>query len=236
MRISRLAVALTLVAGLTAVAGPAHAAPQYCYGKRATKVGTPGPDRLFGSPTRTDVIVGLGGNDFITGGNDYPENGDPPDYICGGGGSDEIYGGPGADHMSGGSGRDTVEGSFGSDILEGRKGADRISDADDEYEGLKDTLRGQKGNDVLISDSGPDTFSGGVGDDRIIDNWCFDPSRLYGGPGSDYFSSYISNPYGGGCSESDADHVFGDAGRDSADVDRYDVTTAVEKISVREVE
>ena len=228
--------ALITVAGSLAATGPAHAATQYCYGRPATKVGTAEPDRLFGSPAKTDVIVGLGGNDFISGGNDYPENGDPPDYICGGPGADELYGGPGDDHISGGDGGDELEGSFGSDTLEGRGGADRVHDNDDEYEGVEDTLRGQGGNDVLLSDSGGDTFSGGIGDDRILDYWCFDPGRLYGGPGNDYFSSYVSNPYGGGCYETDADLIFGDNGLDTADVDRFDKTTAVEKVTVFEVE
>ncbi|MBA2274511.1 MAG: hypothetical protein H0W21_11535 [Actinobacteria bacterium] len=232
MKLGRIAVVVSLVAGLTAMAAPAQAATQYCFGRRATKVGTTGPDRLFGSPYKSDVIVGLGGNDLISGGNDYPENGDPPDFLCGGKGADEMYGGPGADRISGGDGKDEIEGSFGSDVMDGDAGADHVYDMDDEYEGIKDTLRGSRGDDVLRSDSGGDTYSGGFGNDRISDGWCFDPGRLFGGPGNDYFASYYSAPYGEGtCSKADADQVFGDSGIDTADLDRFDVTEMVERVT-----
>lgn len=60
-----------------------------CLGRRATIVGTGGPDEIAGTPHR-DVIAGLGGKDTVKGLGG-------PDLICGGKGRDKIYGGPGRD-------------------------------------------------------------------------------------------------------------------------------------------
>jgi len=87
--VARSLVVVSLAMGMLAIAAPANAA-QYCSGRRATIVGTSGPDVLYGRPYRTDVIVGLGGNDYISGGNDYPENGNPPDFICAGLGAGDM--------------------------------------------------------------------------------------------------------------------------------------------------
>jgi len=62
-----------------------------CLGKKATIVGTAGPDKLTGTPHR-DVIAALGGADEVralAG----------PDLICGGKGSDRLFGGPGKDEV-----------------------------------------------------------------------------------------------------------------------------------------
>ena len=45
----------------------AHAAAPLCFGKRATIVGTSGPDRIIGTDG-PDVIVGLAGGDVISDG------------------------------------------------------------------------------------------------------------------------------------------------------------------------
>jgi pimeloyl-ACP methyl ester carboxylesterase len=73
-----------------------------CIGKRATRIGTSGPDTLNGT-NGADVILGLGGNDVINGkgGNDL---------ICGGSGNDALNGGAGNDKLDGGSGTDTCKG------------------------------------------------------------------------------------------------------------------------------
>jgi len=62
-----------------------------CLGRRATIVGTRGPDKLVGT-RRRDVIAGLGGKDTIRGLGGA-------DLICGGKGRDKILGGPGHDRI-----------------------------------------------------------------------------------------------------------------------------------------
>jgi Tol biopolymer transport system component len=68
--------------------------PVRCGGRRATQVGTPGPDRLVGTPRR-DVIAGRGGRDKIRGMAGR-------DVLCGGGGRDRLNGGRGRDRCIGG--------------------------------------------------------------------------------------------------------------------------------------
>lgn len=60
-----------------------------CLGKKATIVGTRGPDELAGTPRR-DVIAALGGKDIVRG---FAGK----DLICGGKGRDQLFGGPGRD-------------------------------------------------------------------------------------------------------------------------------------------
>jgi uncharacterized delta-60 repeat protein len=62
-----------------------------CLGKKATIVGTAGPDKLTGTPHR-DVIAALGGADEVR-----ALSG--PDLICGGKGKDRLFGGPGRDEV-----------------------------------------------------------------------------------------------------------------------------------------
>lgn len=226
--------AIALVSGmLVAMAPQAHAA-QYCFGRRATIVGTAGPNTLFGSPYRTDVIVGLGGNDYISGGNDYPENGDPPDYICAGPGADEVYGGPGADHMLGGDGADYLEGSFGADYIDGNVGDDQVLDIDSEYESVPDTLKGSQGNDFVFGDYGADILYGGDGADHLKVGSCVHQQKLYGGPGNDRLEAWEFSYGGGSCSYSTvSDRVQGDGGYDTAEVNRQDYVTTVERKIVR---
>lgn len=229
---ARSLVVVSLVGVMLTSATPANAA-QYCFGRRATIVGTNGPDALYGRPYRTDVIVGLGGNDYISGGNDYPENGNPPDFICAGPGADEVYGGPGADKMLGGDGADWLEGSFGGDYIDGNLGDDHVLDEDSEYESVSDTLRGSQGNDYVHGDYGADTLSGGAGNDRVIEGSCEHASKLYGGPGNDYLQA-SDGPWDGSCGSYGAvDRVWGDDGFDTADVNPKDIVTTVERVTRR---
>ncbi len=62
-----------------------------CMKRKATIVGTQGPDELIGTPRR-DVIVALGGKDKVRGLTG-------PDLICGGRGKDQLLGGPGRDKV-----------------------------------------------------------------------------------------------------------------------------------------
>jgi Ca2+-binding RTX toxin-like protein len=100
--------------------------PPTCNGLAATIVGTEGPDGPFnenpkthllkGTPGR-DVIVGLGGGDFLTGGpgNDVICGGDGRDWLDGGKGKDTLFGEAGSDALTGGTGKDRCEGGKGND-------------------------------------------------------------------------------------------------------------------------
>jgi Ca2+-binding RTX toxin-like protein len=110
---------------ILAQAAPSQAASDprlTCLGKAATIVGTPGPDILFGGRPE-DVIVGLGGDDYITG-----------ITVCVG--NDDIYRIPGVStHLDGGDGDDRIlctrdpSRPFGAfDVLLGGAGNDRLAD------------------------------------------------------------------------------------------------------------
>jgi Ca2+-binding RTX toxin-like protein len=127
--------------------------PPRCHHRRATIIGTAGPDHIQGTPGR-DVIVGLGGDDEISGslGNDL---------ICGGAGSDVIHGGRGNDVLDGGDGDfDRVYGDLGDDhVLGGAGMGDEVSG----NLGI-DTLSGGPGDfDLVHGDYGYDRMDGGAG-------------------------------------------------------------------------
>jgi uncharacterized repeat protein (TIGR01451 family) len=114
-----------------------------CRGRKATIVGTPGPDLLGGTAGR-DVIFAWAGSDriFSAGGRDL---------ICAGTGDDLANGGPSSDTVLAGRGADLVLGRGGSDELRGGRGRDRI--------------RGGRGADLLAGGPGIDRCSGGPGPD-----------------------------------------------------------------------
>lgn len=186
---SRTRILIATVGGVLLItAAPVQAAEtagpeaQRCYGFRATKVGTPGPDFLVGTQGR-DVIVGLGGDDriFGLGGNDV---------ICGGAGRDTIYGGNGNDLIAGNAGNDALHGGAGDDKLRGFSGNDRLygdsgNDALDGGDGHNwtanwgnDTLIGGSGKDILKGGAGNDILNAATGDHRTRD-------QLYGWAGDD---------------------------------------------------
>jgi hypothetical protein len=150
-----------------------------CDGRRATIVGTNGPDRLTGT-AGVDVIVGGPGNDTIDGlgGNDIICGGDGNDRLIGGTGRDRIFGDDGRDlllgrngqdHLDGGTQRDRLVGGGGDDTLIGGPGRDALTG-----KGGNDILRGGGGNDRHYGDEGNDTMAGGRGIDTCV-----------GGPGAD---------------------------------------------------
>ncbi|HSW11804.1 MAG TPA: calcium-binding protein [Solimonas sp.] len=147
-------------------------------------IGDLGNDRLIGSDTAGDSLIGGGGDDFLegNGGNDT---------LTGGSGADELSGGAGIDTVSysgaassvtanlanaslnagdaQGDNYDTIENLVGSsldDSLTGNGSANRLSGGNG-----NDSLNGADGNDHLNGGSGADTMAGGGGDDVfIIDN------------------------------------------------------------------
>jgi uncharacterized repeat protein (TIGR01451 family) len=116
-----------------------------CGGRKATLVGTPGPDLLKGTPRR-DVIVASRGNDriFTDGGRDVICAGAGRDTVKAGGRSDKVFGGRGADRLLGMGGGDTLRGGAGPDLLKGGRGSDR--------------LVGGRGNDRCFGGPGRDLF------------------------------------------------------------------------------
>lgn len=156
-----------LIVPLLGANSPAVAGPS-CLGRRATLVGTGGPDRLEGT-RRSDVIVGRGGKDLIIakGGRDY---------ICGGGDRDLISGGPGGDRIRGEGGRDTVFGFGGADVLHGGPG--------------RDVLFGGRGPDGLYGALGSDVLDGGTHDDKLIDRAGLFQG-FWGGAGDDYIAGAL---------------------------------------------
>jgi Ca2+-binding RTX toxin-like protein len=176
------------------LAAPAQAGPPACDGRRATIVGTDGPDVIYGTPGR-DVIVGLGGDDTIygLGQGDVICAGDGNDLVYGGAGDDSIFGGPGNDLLDGGHGDDTVDG--GGDQFDGAAffdetgpvraslvtgtatgdGNDTFTNVDQLHGGdFSDTFIGDASDNGLFGNGGNDTLSGGGGNDY-----------LSGGPGND---------------------------------------------------
>jgi hypothetical protein len=89
-----------------------------CHGKKATLVGTEGPDVIRGTKGR-DVILGLGGNDKLIGLG-------AKDTICGGVGKDKLMGGPGRDRLFGDAGKDRLIGGQGVDKVVGGPGLDKV--------------------------------------------------------------------------------------------------------------
>jgi hypothetical protein len=150
-----------------------------CLGKKATIVGTAGPDNLTGT-NRDDVIVGLGGGDTISGGggNDIICGGDGNDVLVGAAGNDRIDGGTGKDKIGGGGGNDVITGGDDDDRIKGNGGDDELDggDGDDHLRGAAgdDVLKGRDGDDALYGQGGDDVLSGGADDDT-----------LDGGPGRD---------------------------------------------------
>lgn len=180
-RPATIAVVTVFIAALS-TSLPALAAPE-CRGKKATIVGTGGPDVLEGTKN-VDVIVGLGGNDTIEGGNGSRDGG--PDLICGGAGDDTFSDGGGwIGDFDGGAGTDTLVGQssvflgvLGKSGYYGAQLGGRLWNV--EY------AVGTPGDDVLAGGPGPNVLTGGDGDDRFIYYPADTGDDLWdGGPGQD---------------------------------------------------
>lgn len=154
-RVSYGAALVVAVLASTLPYGTAHAAVS-CLGKRATIVGTQGPDRLGGT-ARRDVIAGLGGADTIrgAGGDDLICGGGKRDLISSGGGHDRIGGGSGGDTIFGNAGKDTIAAGPGSDLALGGGGDDTISLSGGDF----NVVDGEAGNDHITAGSPLDIVS-----------------------------------------------------------------------------
>ena len=184
--------------------------------------GAGGDDILFTSnladPSVGVTILGLGGNDNITGGkaadllsgddgNDTILGGDRGDLVIGGGGNDSLLGEAGADLVIAGDGDDQIFGGLSDDVLFGGGGADSVfGEAGDDlaFGGAgNDSIEGAGGDDLLSGGADSDTLLGGDGDDLLAGGTGAD--ILKGGTGDDWVD--------GG---TDAGQLWGDEGDDVA--------------------
>lgn len=183
-------------------------------------------DTLDGSHKENDIL-GLGGNDVITGSadDDHLHGGDDIDTLYGQTGVDVLNGGSEHDILKGGSdvdalfgegGPDNLDGGPANDLLDGAAGADKLKGGDGEHDtvsymyrasGVKATIgaggAGEPGEDDTI-DADVEGILGGSGDDELNGNGA--ANSLSGGPGGDTLVG------GGGL-----DSLFGGAGSDSLD-------------------
>lgn len=174
-----------LVVAATVLAAPAaDARPQKCLGKRATVVGTPGDDRLYGR-SGADVIAGLGGDDVLLG-----RTGE--DLICAGSGDDFVRAGAGSDAVSGSVGNDVLAGDPGNDDVRGGPGEDTVYGGD----GSDDLSAGPGNSSILLGNAGPDRLLGGDGRDVLVGQEGNDVLR--GGQGLFDVASFLfaDNPEG----------------------------------------
>jgi Ca2+-binding RTX toxin-like protein len=146
-------------------------------------IGTEGDDEISVIGFGDDTLLGLGGQDTLSGG-------DGIDIIFGGAGDDLIMGGNLPDFLFGDAGNDTLIGGLGQDILfadnEGGiagDGADHVNlllglDGDDTLFGSRgrDTLDGGNDNDALNLDGTGDFLIGGAGADSFRINLQVAPS------------------------------------------------------------
>ena len=130
-------------------------------------VGTPGHDFINCKGSTIDLIIfGLGGNDWLEGGDgkDFISGGPGNDIIIGHGGRDVLRGGPGRDFLAGGAGNDLLRGGLADDLLFGGAG--------------DDVLFGGDGDDFLIGGDGMDLCDGQDGEGDRADSSCEVPAHV----------------------------------------------------------
>jgi Ca2+-binding RTX toxin-like protein len=164
-------------------AGPAQAAEQECFGKKATI--TSNAKRIVGT-SHDDVIVAGRGSQRIDGGAGR-------DLICADGGNDRVDGGRGRDRIDGDEGDDRLIGGSDADEVTGNRGHDVIlgsANTGDTYDLLAggsgdDLIRGGEGRDLIKDGPGADVAMGDGGDDVLSPQDDRTPDRYEGGAGVD---------------------------------------------------
>jgi Ca2+-binding RTX toxin-like protein len=99
-------------------------------------------ERVQGSNTGDDVLIGSSGNDELQG---YGGN----DWLTGGAGKDVLGGGDGNDTLDGGEGNDVLSGGAGADLVLGGAGQDLFIAAAPALNGSADTIDGGDGIDLV---------------------------------------------------------------------------------------
>ena len=131
-------------------------------------------DTLNGNDGR-DQIFGLAGNDIINSGNGGVA-GTPgisqADLVLGLDGDDTITGGDGLNVFWGGEGDDTFNGTTGENRMHGQNGNDTLNggSANDYLAGNldDDTIDAGNGNDYILPGFGDDTVTAGAGTDFVV--------------------------------------------------------------------
>ena len=205
-----------------------------------------GTDQTFSADAVKRVTVLAGdGDDLIT----FDDSFTQPMRLVGLGGNDTITGGAGADTILGGEGEDVIDGGRGADLIYGDEGNDTLTYASrtqpvvvfmdaiandgeagegDNVDGSIDTIFGGHGADridtqgqasgkAIYGNDGNDTLTGGDGNDRL--NGGFGENHLRGAAGDDDLLG-----------RTDRDVFHGDAGIDS--VTYYYVDSAAGAVSV----
>jgi Ca2+-binding RTX toxin-like protein len=126
-------------------------------------LGGPGNDRVLGSDSAFNLILGEEGSDRARGGarRDILAGGARNDKLSGLGARDRLLGKTGNDFLEGGSGPDLLSGNAGDDRLLGGAGADLLGGG-----AGRDRLRGGRGADTLVGGPGKDSLDGGPGRDQ----------------------------------------------------------------------
>ena len=126
---------------------------------------TDNPDTAIPTVAIGKGILGLSGNDFLTGteGADTISANQGADRVIGLGGDDILLGGKGSDFIDGGAGNDFLRGNNDNDTLIGGDGNDVMLGGQG-----NDILTGGAGNDVLNGDRGQDILTGGDGNDAFL--------------------------------------------------------------------
>ncbi|WDI30837.1 calcium-binding protein [Hyphococcus flavus] len=181
-------------------------------GKSTAGEGVPGGTH---DANTVNLILGMGGNDFIRGlgGPDYLYGGDGDDTIEGDG-AGTPSGSEGHDLINGGSGNDLLIAGYGDEYIIGGTGDDVIvagagNDAANGGAG-NDSLDGALGDDLLVGSTGNDTIDGGAGLDVIFGGDGED--MLMGGSGRDVLAAGVKNDVLDG--EGGNDELYGGANND----------------------
>ncbi|NQE32420.1 S8 family serine peptidase [Microcoleus asticus] len=126
---------------------------------------TDNPDTAIPTVAIGKGIIGLSGNDFLTGaeGADTISANQGADQVIGLGGDDILLGGKGSDFIDGGAANDFLRGNNDNDTLIGGDGNDVLLGGQG-----NDILTGGAGNDILNGERGQDILTGGDGNDAFI--------------------------------------------------------------------
>ena len=151
--------------------------------RQDTLYDTPASDKIEGKGNDDYILVGRGGNDWITGGAGNDEirvNNTAPGNLI-------IEGNAGADHMTSGAGNDRIfcedKGEM-ADLVEAGETADGLDVWGDHANGRggSDYIYGSAAKDLLVGGLGSDLVAGGGGDDALFGGG----DALYGGAGNDF--------------------------------------------------
>jgi len=144
-------------------------------------------DQSNGVFSARTLILGLSGDDVITGGdeNDRIEAGAGNDSVSAGAGANTVHGGAGNDTIiTSGAGNNRINGGAGNDSITCGSGDDTIVAA-----GGNDTVDAGGGNDKVFGGPGNDGIAGGPGDDTLWGGRGDD--SIDAGPGNDTLGGVI---------------------------------------------